>query len=209
MAAETQFASSDSVVLDLLRQRDAMTVLQLARELQVTATAVRQRLTRLMAQGLIERRVVKSPRGRPGHNYTLTEAGRRKTGDNFHDLATALWDELRAVADPEVRRGLLQRVAHRMASGYAKQVDGETLDERMESLAEVYRQRDIPFQVERKTVSDMTLPVLKAVACPYPDLAEKDRSVCAMERLMFAELLESNVRLSQCRLDGGACCTFE
>jgi predicted ArsR family transcriptional regulator len=79
----------------------------------------------------------------------------------------------------------------------------------MESLAEVYRQRDIPFQVERKTVSDMTLPVLKAVACPYPDLAEKDRSVCAMERLMFAELLESNVRLSQCRLDGGACCTFE
>jgi predicted ArsR family transcriptional regulator len=170
---------------------------------------VRQRLTRLMAQGLIERRVVKTPRGRPSHNYTLTELGRRKTGNNFHDLATALWDELRSVDNPEIRRGLLQRVARRMASSYSEQVDGETLDERMESLAEVYRQRDIPFQVEHKSVSETSLPILKAVACPYPDLAERDRTVCAMERLMFSELLEANVRLSQCRLDGGACCTFE
>jgi DeoR family transcriptional regulator, suf operon transcriptional repressor len=205
---QTLFASSDSVVLDLLRQRDELTVAQLATELGVTATAVRQRLTRLMVQGLVERRVVKAVRGRPSHYYALTENGRRQTGDNFSDLAIALWDEVRAVRDPEVRRGLVQRVAHRMAEKYADQVTGDTVGERMEALADVYRERQIPLEVNHDA-EQKSLPVLTAHACPYPDLAEKDRSVCAMERLMFAELLGANLRLSQCRLDGGACCTFE
>ncbi len=209
MTTATQFTSSDTVVLDLLRQNEAMTVLQLADELDVTATAVRQRLTRLMGQGLIERRTVKAPRGRPSHAYGLTDAGRRQAGTNFHDLAVALWDEVRAVRDPEIRRGLLQRVAHRMAESYAGRVVGDTVEDRMAALADVYRERDIPFEVQRTSDAPGSLPILKALACPYPDLAERDRSICAMERLIFAELLEADLRLSQCRLDGGACCTFE
>jgi predicted ArsR family transcriptional regulator len=75
----------------------------------------------------------------------------------------------------------------------------------MESLAEMLRQRQIPFDVETKN----ELPVLHARACPYPGLAERDRTVCSMERMMFSELLGENVRLSNCRLDGYNGCTFE
>jgi predicted ArsR family transcriptional regulator len=52
-------------------------------------------------------------------------------------------------------------------------------------------------------------PTLTALACPYPELAERDRSVCAMERMLFADLLGRDVKLAGCRLDGAACCTFE
>ncbi len=68
----------------------------------------------------------------------------------------------------------------------------------MESLAALFRERQIPFEVDRSH----ELPLLRATACPYPDLAEQDRAVCSMERLMFSELLGTNVRLSNCRLDG-------
>jgi len=51
--------------------------------------------------------------------------------------------------------------------------------------------------------------VLRAVTCPYPELADQDRSICAMERLLFAEVLGTNVRLSGCRLEGNSECTFE
>ena len=54
MSAEV--VSSDLPVLDLLRKRDSLTVSELATHTGVTATAVRQRLTRLTAQGLIQRR---------------------------------------------------------------------------------------------------------------------------------------------------------
>lgn len=199
---------SDIAILDLLRKQDSLSIIQLAELMQVTATAVRQRLTRLMAQGYIDRAATRAGRGRPSHRYVLTEKGRRKTGANFADLAMALWQEIRAIKDPEVRTGLLQRVARRLASVYADRITGDTIEERMQALAHVFNDYRVPFEVE-PALTENRLPVLTALACPYPVLAEQDRSVCAMERMLFSEALGENVRLSKCRLDGDACCTFE
>ena len=202
----TEIVPSDIAILDLLRKRDALSVAELAKAMQVTATAVRQRLTRLMAQGYIERFASRAGRGRPSHSYTLTQAGRRKTGANFADLAIALWQEVRQIKDPEVRRGLLQRLSRRLAEAYGDRIHGETLEEKMQSLAEVFVERRVPFSVD----GSRQLPVLTAQACPYPELAEQDRSICAMEKMMFSELLGENLRLTNCRLDGETnCCTFE
>src|SRR5262245_22717114 len=201
MAAHT----SDIALLDLLRKNGPLSIAQMKPAMGVTTTAVRQRLVRLLSQGDIERQTERKSRGRPIHRYGLTEKGRRRAGANFADLAIALWEEIRQIKDPEVRRGLLQRVGGRLATLYADRIRGSSLEERMESLADIFRERQIPFEVERVH----ELPLLHATACPYPDLAEQDRTVCSMERLMFSELLGQNVRLRNCRLDGHNCCTFE
>jgi predicted ArsR family transcriptional regulator len=197
--------SSDIALLDSLRKDGARSVAQLSVTMQVTATAVRQRLVRLLRQGDIERRTERMSRGRPVHRYGLTEKGRRRAGANFADLAIALWQEIREIKDPEVRRGLLQRLSKRLATLYTGQISGSSLDERMESLATIFRERQIPFEVDRTH----ELPVLIATACPYPDLAEQDHAICSLERMVFSELLGQNVRLSNCRLNGHSCCTFE
>jgi DeoR family transcriptional regulator, suf operon transcriptional repressor len=196
--------SSDVGILDLLRKAGPLGVAELAEAAQVTPTAVRQRLVRMMAQGLIDRELARSGRGRPSHRYRLTEKGRRQTGANFVDLALALWNEIREIKDPEVRRGLLQRVARRMAGSYADQVGGATTTERMRGVSRVFQQRNVPFTVE----DSAALPVLTAEACPYPELAEQDRGICALERMMFSELVGESLRLSECRLDGDECCRF-
>ncbi len=200
-----EIISSDVAILDLLRKRDAMTVSELADMMGVTATAVRQRLNRLMAQGMIDRLSAKAGRGRPSHRYLLTDKGRRKTGSNFADLAIALWQEIRQIRDPEVRQGLVQRISKRLAFMYADRIEGNTIEERMQSITALFAERRIPFAVDHNG----ELPVLTALACPYPELAEQDRSVCAMEKVLFSEMLGENVRLTKCRLDEGTCCTFE
>lgn len=200
-----EIVPSDIALLDLLRKRDSMTVSQLAAAMQVTATAVRQRLNRLLAQGLLQRSTAKSDRGRPSHEYRLTAKGRRQSGANFADLAVALWQEIKEIKDPDVRRGLLQRIAGRLATTYADWIDGETIEEKMQSIVALFADRRIPFEVE----GDASLPILTALACPYPELAEQDRSVCAMERQLFSEILGERLRLTKCRLDGETCCTFE
>jgi DeoR family transcriptional regulator, suf operon transcriptional repressor len=197
---------SDKAILDLLRKRDALTVSELADSLQVTATAVRQRLTRLLAHGMIRRKATKEGRGRPSHYYSLTDKGQRKTGSNFADLAMALWQEVRAIKDPEIRRGLLQRISGRLVEIYRPRMGNQTREERMEAVVELFRDRQVPFEVDR---SNPQLPVLTALACPYPELAEQDRSICSLERMMFSELVGENLRLSSCRLDGEKCCSFE
>lgn len=200
------FLPSDVAILDLLRKHGSMTVTNLGGALGVTSTAVRQRLTRLLAQGYIQRETVRSAsRGRPNHRYALTDAGKRKTGANFADLSLALWQEIRAIKDPAVRQGLLERISRRLAAVYQNQVTGETVEARMSAVVDLFAQRRIPLEVVREG----GLPVLQANACPYPTLAEQDRAICAMERLLFSELLGQGVRLERCRLDGDSCCTFE
>lgn len=196
--------TSDKCMLDFMRRQGEVTISALVEEMGVTATAVRQRLQRLMSDGLIERRTERKTRGRPNHRYMLTEKGEQSSGDNFADMASVLWDELRSVPDPEIRRGLLKRIANRLVERYRGDVSGDTLGDRMQSLSRLMAERDVPFEVN----STEQLPVLTALACPYPELAKRDRSVCTMEKLMLSEVLGESVRLSECRLDGASCCSF-
>jgi DeoR family transcriptional regulator, suf operon transcriptional repressor len=200
----TQTESADRQMLDFIRQHGAVTISALMAEMGVTATAVRQRLQRLVTNGLVEKKSERKGRGRPNHRYSLTEKGERSAGNNFADMASVLWDEIKSIEDASIRRGLLKRIAERLAARYRNEVAGETLNDRMKALAGLMSEREIPFSVDES----MSLPVISAHACPYPDLAKADRGVCTMEKLMLSEILGANVRLSECRLDGGSCCTF-
>lgn len=202
MNAQTE--SADRQMLDFIRQNGAVTISALIAEMGVTATAVRQRLQRLVTNGLIEKKSERKGRGRPNHRYSLTEKGERSAGNNFADMASVLWDEIKSIEDASIRRGLLKRIADRLAARYRNEVAGETLNDRMKSLAGLMIEREIPFSVDES----MSLPVISAHACPYPELAKADRSVCTMEKLMLSEILGTSMRLSECRLDGATCCTF-
>ncbi|MEQ8847799.1 MarR family transcriptional regulator [Botrimarina sp.] len=204
---------SDGLLLDHLRRHRAASVGELGDLLGVTATAIRQRLNRLMAEGLIERTRRQPPagegekagRGRPSYDYRLTDRGREAAGDNFNDLAQILWDEVRSIDDPAVRIGLVKRVATRLAKKYSGAVGGDDLAERMRALVRLMGERDVPVDVDESG----GLPVLTMLACPYPKLAEHDRGICSVEKVMLSEVLGQGVRLSECRLDGGGCCSFE
>jgi DeoR family suf operon transcriptional repressor len=200
----TQTETSDRQMLDFIRQNRAVTISALITEMGVTATAVRQRLGRLITDGLIERVTERKGRGRPNHRYSLTEKGDRTAGDNFADMASVLWDEIKSVEDPAVRRGLLKRIADRFVERYRPSVDGDTLTDRMKSLAALMGERQISFLVSEVN----SLPVIAAHSCPYPELAKADRGVCTMEKLMLSEILGANVKLSECRRDGATCCNF-
>jgi predicted ArsR family transcriptional regulator len=195
---------SDRALIDFLRRNGPATIAQLVEELGVTATAVRQRLARLTREGIIAREAWRQARGRPNHRYSLTEKGEQHSGTNFNDLAIVLWEEMKAIDDPAVRRGLLKRIAERFMAKYRGRIAGESLSDRMASVAGLMNERAISFEVD----ATGPLPVLSALSCPYPELAKLDRGVCTMEKLMLSTALGENVRLSQCRLDGASCCTF-
>jgi DeoR family transcriptional regulator, suf operon transcriptional repressor len=201
----THTETSDDGLIALLRDRGALGISELTAAMHVTATAVRQRLNRLMNKGLVQRETAKPPRGRPSHCYSLTEKGRRQTASNFADLTLALWQEVRSIKDTETRRGLLQRLAKKLAGFYDGSIHGKTTTERMQSVSALMADRNVPFSVNQNGA----LPVLTANACPYPELAEHDRGICSVEKMLFSELLGENVRLSDCRLDGATCCRFE
>lgn len=202
----TAVVHSDSDLLDLLRVAGPLDVMEMAGAIDVTATAVRQRLSRMMARGLIDREAIRAGRGRPRHRYQLTDRGLELTGSNFTDLAIALWQELNEVKDSGLREVLLKRVARALAKAYAGQIKGVTPAERMRSLSDLLAKRRVPFAVE---VAEGERPVLTARACPYPRLADNDRTICTMEAMLFSELVGQDMELTSCRLNGDASCQFQ
>ena len=197
--------NSDADLMDLIRIAGPLSVTELADAMEVTATAVRQRLTRLMAQSMIEREAIRAGRGRPKHRYSLTDKGLRQTGSNFTDLALTLWREIRTTGDEKLSRDVLRRISRALAAGYAAQIRGSTPAERLQSLSELLKQRRIPVTVG--STNDHS--TLTTHACPYPKLAEEDSNICMMEKMMFSELIGNELELTKCRLDGGGDCQFQ
>jgi predicted ArsR family transcriptional regulator len=89
----------------------------LIESLGVTATAVRQRLERVLAAGLIERQKMVSGRGRPSFEYRLTDKGRWCVGADPADLARAMWFEILDLGDDALRGRILSGIARRLGEG--------------------------------------------------------------------------------------------
>jgi predicted ArsR family transcriptional regulator len=138
---------SDRTIVDYLRRHPSATIGDLVEFTGVTATAVRQRLNRLMSQGLVARESTAAGRGRPMHRYSLTPAGIRSGVTSYDKLAQVLWEEIREVRDPEVRQGLLKRISQRLADEYRSDIRGETLHERMSELARLMSSQNLPFEL--------------------------------------------------------------
>jgi predicted ArsR family transcriptional regulator len=199
-------SENEQAVLDLIRYQGPASVAQLCDYLQVTATAVRQRLSTLVAAGLLERVVVRQERGRPVHQYQLTREGMAAMGDNLADLAEALWLEVIHIADPQTRQSVIQGVLGRLTEKYRDQIAGRTLTERLQSIAELFRRRRIPFVVE----ADDRQATLRIAGCPYPQLSDHSEEICQLEQQLVVRLLNEPLALSHCTCDatGGQCCTF-
>src|SRR4051794_15086346 len=200
--------SPDRPLLDLIRRQGPLTVAEMGEILHVTPTAIRNRLTPLIGSGMVERRSESGNRGRPRHTYRASAEAHKRLGQNYADLAVALWGELmHAVEDRKLRRILFGRVTDRLAEQYRDQVRGDEWQGRMVQLGSILHDRGVEAEVTPAAAG--MLPVLRQPSCPYFPLAEVDRAVCAMERKMFEKVLGQSLRLSHCRLDGDRSCDFE
>jgi predicted ArsR family transcriptional regulator len=180
----------------------------MADHLGVTGTAVRNRLSRLLDSGLVERRAEARGRGRPRHAYQASAAALKRLGQNYADLAVALWEEMMTtVEDRKLRRLLFTRITDRLAEMYRGQVSGQEWEGRLVQLTNLLHDRGVEVEVARDAVG--ASPILRQHSCPYYELAEADRAICALERKMFEKVLGRGLRLSQCRLDGDHSCDFQ
>lgn len=197
--------TSDDQFLDEIRRRGRMTVRELLEASGVTENAVRHRLNRLMSMGLVQREEVRGSRGRPYHAYALTERASQRFASNYADLAVTLWNGIKQIGDRETRRELARGICDALVARYRDEIPAGSLERRLEGLRKVFADRGIDLEIDR----EHALPIIREWECPYAELAEVDRGICALEKQMYQKLLGSPVRLAQCRFDGHDCCEFE
>ena len=180
--------SSDRPLLDLIRRHGPLTVAEMAGRLGVTATAVRNRLTRLVGSGMVERR---AELGRPRTSAAHLPGERRGPQE----------------ARPELRRPGRRPLGRDDEHGRGPQAPPAPLRpdhraagrpvSRARSTATSWEGRMVQLGIDPPRAGDRgrghpgeggSLPILKQHSCPYFELAEVDHAICAMERKMFEKV---------------------
>ena len=195
---------SDLDFLGHLHRLGSGTVQDLGTAIGVTATAIRQRLTRLEGAEMIARRLVRAARGRPHYVYEVTSKGLRQLGDNYGDLALILWREVQRIDDPVAKEKVVDGLRNAMVQRFG-QIEGRTMDERMKR----FRDSLVSHGYDVEVSHDGQFPVLRENSCPYQELADEDRGICDLEQEVFQQVLGGDVKLTQCCMDGHRCCEFE
>src|SRR3990172_4149610 len=119
-------------ILDYLRRNGRATVKDLDVHLGLTSTGVRQHLTVLEREGLVEAHEERGRVGRPALVYSLTEQGDALYPKKYDQLANTLLEEVRELAGAQALQTLLRRVALRFAEPYRGSLEGKPLAERVQ-----------------------------------------------------------------------------
>ncbi|MCH7685525.1 MAG: MarR family transcriptional regulator, partial [Planctomycetes bacterium] len=176
--------TADADLLNLLADSGPLVISDIRSYFEITRTAVSERLRRLMAEGLVDRKLLRGGRGRPSYRYSLSPKARKLAGNNFADLAAVLWQEVLDIEDSRRPQRFVRRIAGALKALYADAIHGTTLKARMESLRELLEKRRVRCDVDTRG----GVPTFTLRDCPYLDLAEVDSTICQMETMLFSQL---------------------
>jgi predicted ArsR family transcriptional regulator len=191
-------------ILDFLHNERNGTVKDFARRFNLTPTGVRQHLTVLEREGLIEAREERGRVGRPAYVYALTDKGEALYPKRYDVLANLLMEEVRTVAGADALQRILRRVSDRMAQQGRDRVEGKPLGERVETAAEMLREQGcVAFAEERDGVY-----YLSQCTCPYPAVARRNSAVCALEVDFVRRVTGGDARLVSSLLRGDRACVY-
>jgi predicted ArsR family transcriptional regulator len=191
-------------ILDYLRHHGHGSVKQLGEHLELTPTGIRQHLTVLERDGLVEASEERGHVGRPALVYRLTGEGDALYPKKYDELANALIEDARELLGPETLQKLMKNVAARFARQYASRLEGKSQQERLEETSRIIGDRGNVVEVE--WVGDDYL--IRKHTCPFWNVATRNSAVCALDVEFVRQLAGADARLSSSLLRGDDCCTF-
>jgi predicted ArsR family transcriptional regulator len=205
-----QMQSTRQQILEYLQRHGRGTVKELGGLLGLTSTGIRQHLTVLERDGLVEAREERGRVGRPTLVYSLTGKADGLFPKTYDLLATVLLDELREAEGKEKLHQLLQRVARRLAAPYQPRMHRKTLRERVRETAAILEEQGCVADWHEGSGEDGQPGdyFIDEYACPFPKIAEHDRSVCALHVEFVRTLTGSDTRLTRSLMRGERACTY-
>jgi predicted ArsR family transcriptional regulator len=200
MAAERAGGTREKILV-LLRRHGRLSAPRLAELLQLTSVGVRRHLALLERDGLVLSSVEKPKRGRPAAVYRLSDAGLETFPRHYDEVAR----EVLAFLKDRDAATLAQFLAwrnERLAASYAGRVEGATLAERTEALAQVLNDQGFMAEVEP---ADDGLRLCQH-NCTVEHLATELPDLCTSEAELFERLLGTRVERETTIVDGAVRC---
>lgn len=193
-------------ILVLLKQSGGMTVEQMSQALGISAMGVRQHLSILERDGLVEMLKKRGGMGRPAHVYFLTNRGDEAAFPRRYDsLAMTILEALDEIDGEDKVEAIFRKRQEWMEQGLAPRMTGKPVAERVKELAE--SQQENGYMTEAGERPDGGYYLVEH-NCTIARVSKKYPVACQLELELFRKLLGSDVERTQCIAEGDTRCTY-
>ena len=196
--------STKDKILQTLLRRPRITINELAEAVEINPISVRHHLTNLQMEGLIEAEEVRHGVGRPRLVYSLTQDGMERFPTKYLRLTTRLLAQMKETMPAPVVAELFNQIAEDLASEYSSQIQGLSMEERLEFVKELLAQEGFTVEWEKKGGEYQ----IHEISCPYYQIGVAHPEVCTVDQTLISKMLALPANKVQCILDGGAHCTY-
>jgi predicted ArsR family transcriptional regulator len=198
--------STREQIVQLLRIHGPLTSADLVGFLEITATAVRQHLDRLVAEGLVEVTGVRRARGRPRKIYALADKADRLFPHSYDSLALDLLEAISRLPEgAEILNRVLAARREIWNERYAHRLADKPLDRQLAEITALFNEKG--GLTELVAQSDGTYLLTKR-NCNISTVTAQHPLFCEEERVWLQEVLGTPVESLQSRATGDAACVF-
>ncbi len=191
-------------ILQTLLRKPKVTINELAEAVGINPISVRHHLTNLQMEGLIAAEEERHGVGRPRLVYSLTEDGMERFPTKYLRLTTRLLAQMKESMPGPLVTKLFNQVAEDLASEYTSQMQGLSMEERLEFVKELLAQEGFTVEWEKKGSEYQ----IHEISCPYYQIGVAHPEVCTVDQTLISKMLALPASKVQCILTGGAVCTY-
>jgi len=196
--------STKDRILQTLLRKPKITINDLAEAVGINPISVRHHLTNLQMEGLIAADEERHGVGRPRLVYSLTEDGMESFPTKYFRLTTRLLTQMKDSMPGPVVANLFSQIAEGMANEYSDQMNGLSMEERLDFVKEMLAQEGFTVEWEKKGDDYQ----IHEISCPYYQIGIAHPEVCTVDQTLISKMLALPASKVQCILDGGTHCTY-
>lgn len=196
--------STRDKILQTLLQKPRSTINSLAEAVGINPISVRHHLTNLQMEGLVEAHEERHGVGRPRLVYVLTDDGMEHFPTRYMQLTTRLLSQMKGSMPEPVVAKLFNQIAEDLASQYTKDVQGLSMEERLDFVKQMLAREGFIVEWEKKDDQYQ----IHEISCPYYQIGMEHPEVCTVDQTLISKMLALPANKVQCILDGGAHCTY-
>ena len=188
-------------IMDLLKVHGPTNVPRLAELRKVGMNAVRQQLSALQREGLVEPRLERRSVGRPTQLWALTTKADALFPQAYGPLALAILRQLRELDGEKKLDQVFDRRTRHLVASYRKRLAGKkTLGEKWQELARIREEEGYMARAEGRGLTEHHCPIA-AIAREFPQ-------ACAYEKKLFEAVLGEKLDRTDHLASGGRACVY-
>ncbi len=170
----------------------------------INPISVRHHLTNLQMEGLVLAEEERHGVGRPRLVYSLSEDGMEKFPTRYLRLTTRILQQMKDTMPKPMVAELFNQIATGLANDYEGQMQGLSMEERLDFVKTLLAEEGFTVEWERKDDQYQ----IHEISCPYYQIGVAHPEVCTVDQTLISRMLAVPASKVQCILSGGTHCTY-